>query len=83
MEIQGTQHRLTGSADAQYEEWQSLIRDLFISETGFVPEDIDLYIEPLPETDSVETPEAASAPSPGSESQEATPDASGGTEADA
>jgi hypothetical protein len=46
VEIQGTEHRLTGTADAQYEEWQGLLRQLFISETGFVPEDIEVYAEP-------------------------------------
>jgi len=46
VEVQGTQTRLTGTADAQYEEWQGLLRQLFISETGFVPEDIAIYAEP-------------------------------------
>lgn len=45
VDIQGTQHRLTGTADAQYEEWQNLLRQMFISETGFVPEDIEVYTE--------------------------------------
>jgi hypothetical protein len=49
VEIQGTQHRLTGTADAQYEEWRRLLQQLFISETGFVPEDISVYAEPAPE----------------------------------
>ncbi|HEY5667460.1 MAG TPA: hypothetical protein VIV64_12145, partial [Gammaproteobacteria bacterium] len=83
VEIQGTQHRLTGSAAAQYDEWQGLIRDLFISETGFVPEDIELYSEPAADADEVSSPDAAAAPLSGSEIQEATTDASGGTEADA
>ena len=85
VEIQGTQHRLTGTADAQYEEWQNLIRNLFISETGFVPEDIDVYVEPLPADDSsASSPGAASAP--GTETgaaEEGTSDAGGGTPADA
>lgn len=83
VEIQGTQHRLTGSANAQYDEWQGLIRDLFISETGFVAEDIELYADPAEEADEVALPDAASTPASGSEIQEATTDASGGTEADA
>ncbi len=49
VEIQGTQHRLTGTADAQYEEWRQLLRQIFISESGFVPEDVAIYTEPLPE----------------------------------
>ena len=83
VDIQGTQHRLTGGADAQYDEWQGLIRDLFISETGFVAEDIEFYTEPAEEAEEVTLPDAASAPSTGTEIQEATTDASGGTEADA
>lgn len=58
VEIQGTQHRLTGTADAQYDEWRQLLQDLFISETGFVPEDIDVYADPVPEA----TPDAEAAP---------------------
>jgi hypothetical protein len=26
---------LSGSAEAQYEEWQRLLKDLYIAETGF------------------------------------------------
>ena len=48
VEIEGTQHRFTGTADIQYEEWRELLRELYISETGFVPE-VDIYTEPLPE----------------------------------
>jgi hypothetical protein len=64
VEIQGTQHRLTGTADAQYEEWRQLLRQIFISESGFVPEDVAIYTEPTPEP-PVElplVPEAAPAP---------------------
>jgi hypothetical protein len=49
VEIQGTQHRLTGTADAQYEEWRQLLRQIFISESGFVPEEVAIYTEPTPE----------------------------------
>jgi hypothetical protein len=49
VEIQGTQHRLTGTADAQYAEWRDLLRRLFISETGLMPEDLDVFVEPTPE----------------------------------
>jgi hypothetical protein len=49
VEIQGTQHRLTGTADAQYDEWRQLLRQIFISESGFVPEDVAIYTEPAPE----------------------------------
>jgi hypothetical protein len=49
VEIQGTQHRLTGTADAQYDEWRQLLRQIFINESGFVPEDVAIYAEPEPE----------------------------------
>ena len=48
VEIEGTQHRLTGTADAQYEEWKDLLLELYSAETGFVP-DVVIYTEPLPE----------------------------------
>ena len=48
VEIEGTQHRFTGTAEVQYEEWRDLLRQLYISETGFVPE-VDVYTEALPE----------------------------------
>jgi hypothetical protein len=48
VEIQGTQHRLTGTADVQYQEWRDLLRQMFITETGFVPEDLSVYAEPEP-----------------------------------
>lgn len=47
VEIEGTQHRLTGTANAQYEEWKELLLALYTTETGFVPA-IDIYTEPLP-----------------------------------
>lgn len=49
VEIQGTQHRLTGTAEAQYEEWRDLLRQIYIKESGFVPEDVAIYTEPEPE----------------------------------
>ncbi len=49
VEIQGTQRRLTGTAEAQYQEWRDLLRELFVAETGFVPEDLTIYAEPEPE----------------------------------
>ena len=49
VEIQGTQHRLTGTADAQYDEWRGLLKQIFITESGFVPEDVSIYTEPEPE----------------------------------
>ena len=70
VEIQGTQHRLTGTADLQYGEWRQLLRQLFIEETGFMPT-IDIYSEPeievaeppldVVEGGETETPGAAAA----------------------
>lgn len=82
VEIEGTEHRLTGTADAQYEEWRELLRDLFISETGFEPADIDVYADPLPAPETPAAPDSAANPSSEPEAQEATSDADGGTEAD-
>ncbi len=50
VDIQGTQYRLTGTADAQYAEWRDLLLELYTAETGFVPE-INVYTEPLPQAD--------------------------------
>jgi hypothetical protein len=49
VEIQGTQHRLTGTAEIQYQEWRDLLRQMFIAETGFVPEEVAIYSEPEPQ----------------------------------
>jgi hypothetical protein len=47
--IQGTEHRLTGTADAQYKEWRDLLHQIFIEESGFVPDDLSVYAgEPEP-----------------------------------
>ena len=42
VEMEGNTYRLTGNAQAQYEEWQRLIKDLYASETGF---ETDMNIE--------------------------------------
>jgi hypothetical protein len=50
VEIAGTQRRLTGTADIQYDEWKQLLRDLYISETGFEPEEqVEIFVEPAAE----------------------------------
>jgi hypothetical protein len=47
--IQGTEHRLTGTADAQYQEWRDLLRQVFIQESGFAADDLSIYAgEPEP-----------------------------------
>ena len=56
VDIEGTQHRFTGTADVQYQEWRELLRELYISETGFVPE-VEIYTESIPEVvDELESP---------------------------
>ncbi|MED5535218.1 MAG: hypothetical protein VX690_05930 [Pseudomonadota bacterium] len=56
VDIEGVQHRLTGTADAQYEEWRELLLQLYQSETGLVPE-VDIYTEALSEVPSEEETE--------------------------
>ena len=77
--VQGTEHRLTGTAEIQYQEWRDLLRELYIEETGFAPEDMDMYVEP-------EVPEDAPAQESaedGAENMEVNSDVSGGAQADA
>jgi hypothetical protein len=62
VEVQGTQHRLTGTADAQYDEWRQLLRQIFIAESGFVPEEVAIYAEPEPEA-PIELPPVPELPS--------------------
>src|SRR5690606_5631672 len=45
VEVLDTQHRLTGTAELQYDEWRRMLRDIYFNETGFVPEEIEVYIE--------------------------------------
>jgi hypothetical protein len=87
VEIQGTQHRLVGTAEVQFERFRELMREYYISETGFVPDDITIYVESDPEPELETTPaEPAASPAAGAESQESasdTSDADGGSPADA
>ena len=59
-----------------------MLKELFISETGFEPADIDVFADPLPETETPAVQDAASNPNSEPEAQEAISDADGGTEAD-
>jgi hypothetical protein len=80
VEIQGTQHRLTGTAEAQYEEWRQLLRQIFIEESGFVPEDVAIYTEePAPEA-PVELPPVPELAAPALDATQAAGD---GTQAEA
>jgi hypothetical protein len=84
VEIQGTQHRLTGTAEVQYQEWRELLQQMFTTETGFVPEDMAIYSEPEPQLPPAELPTEEQVPvleqpeSPGDEAttEEAVSDAS-------
>jgi hypothetical protein len=38
VEVEGETHELTGSAEAQYEQWRELMRKIYASETGLAPE---------------------------------------------
>jgi hypothetical protein len=37
MEFQGRQVELTGSAEAQFQKWRDLMRQIYYAETGFTP----------------------------------------------
>jgi hypothetical protein len=79
VEIQGTQHRLVGTADAQYEEWRNLLRQIFVTESGFVPEDVAIYAEP-----EIEAPvELPPVPEPPTAASETAPEGGVETPADA
>jgi hypothetical protein len=67
VEIAGVQHRLTGTAAVQYAEWRDLLRQLYISETGFIPEDIEIYADPEPVLEDAQTGALAETPTGASE----------------
>jgi hypothetical protein len=75
VEVQGTEHRLTGTAEAQYQEWRDLLRRIYINESGFVPEDVAIYVEPEVEP-PVELPLAPEQPADAAPALEASPAAS-------
>jgi hypothetical protein len=80
VEVQGTQHRLTGTADAQYQEWRDLLRQIFASESGFKPEDVTIYTETEPEAPVELPPVPAAAPASAPEGTPAAPGGDGTTE---
>jgi hypothetical protein len=77
--VQGTEHRLTGTAEIQYQEWRDLLRELYMEETGFAPEDMEIYVEPEA-SDEVPVPQPAD---DDAENMEVNSDVSGGAQADA
>jgi len=78
VEIAGTQHRLTGTAEIQYEEWRALLQQLFIDETGFVPENVEIFMDPEPQQAVIGPPEQAEAAAEEAAVDEGSADASGG-----
>ncbi len=57
VEVEGQTMKLTGSAEAQYQEWRGLLQQIYLTETGFVP------VEPAPPSaDAVDDAETAPAP---------------------
>ena len=75
VDVQGTQHRLTGTAEIQYQEWRDLLRELYQTETGFVTEDIEMYVEPTIEEAPATTVDEVT---DGTEATDASADADGG-----
>lgn len=47
VEIQGVQHRFTGTVEVQYENWRELLRQIYLEETGFG--DVEIYTEAVSE----------------------------------
>ncbi len=39
VEVQGETHKLTGSAESQYQQWRNLLRQLYATETGLIETD--------------------------------------------
>ena len=79
VDIQGTQHRLTGTVDTQYTEWRELLKQLFVSETGLAPENIEVYREVEPEAvDEVQLLEIDVPAEEGTGAEETDTDADGG-----
>lgn len=83
--IEGTQHRLVGTADLQYQEWQSLLRQIYSQETGFALPEMQMYVEPDPVAPAGDTTaagdEAVGPPSPAGGDDTAGNAASGGGDA--
>ena len=42
VDVDGEVHKLTGSAEGQYQQWRALMREIYASETGFGSTDITL-----------------------------------------
>jgi hypothetical protein len=55
VEVEGETHRLTGSIDEQYAEWQQLLAELYAAETGLLA-DVSAHIDHSPEEDAVPEP---------------------------
>ena len=76
VELEGVQHRFTGTAQAQYEDWRDLLRQIYIEETGLGS--MDVYTEALPEetvSEDVEPTESPAEAAEGETDTAALPDA--------
>jgi hypothetical protein len=71
VEVAGTQRRLTGTAEIQYEEWKELLRELYISETGFETDEVEIFVEPEADPAPAQELVPAAAPQATSESPSA------------
>jgi hypothetical protein len=45
VEVLDTEYRLTGTTQQQHDQWRQMLRDRYFEETGFVPEEISIYID--------------------------------------
>ena len=68
VEIEGVQHRFTGTAEIQYEDWRELLRQIYFEETGLGG--MDFYTEELPDETASEDAEPARAPAEATEGEE-------------
>ena len=70
VEIEGVQHRFTGTAEAQYEDWRGLLRQIYFEETGLGS--MDIYTEALPDDTVPEDAEPAETPAGAAQSEDDT-----------
>ena len=70
VEIEGVQHRFTGTAEAQYEDWRGLLRQIYFEETGLGS--MDIYTEALPDEAAPEDAEPAASPAEAAQGEDDT-----------
>ena len=67
VEIEGNQHRLTGTIEANYEDWREQLRQIYFDLTGLGS--MDVYTEALPEETVSEDAEPAETPAGAAEGE--------------